>query len=202
MNIDAKDERALRKYLLGDVSVKEEEMLELLLMSDTKAYDFVAAAEDDLIDDFLAGNLKAHEIERFKQHFLASPERQRKLQFSRSLKRFIETPNPDIAPAPKPVRLWALLLGFFRYRPASGYAMAVAVAVLLFGFSWSFFRVAELGRQLNSTATQLSSAQREREEFKRHLGESQSLGDKCNHNCGRSNRHLRTEKLLRISGFH
>jgi hypothetical protein len=177
MDINTRDEKDLRKYLLGDMPPEKQEEIELWLMSDEKAYDFLVASEDDLVDDFLAGNLKPREIERFERHFLTTPERQHKLQFGRVLKQFIERTNPGTLPLPKPAPFWQAAVELFRYRPARGYAFAIVAAVLLIGGFWSFLRVAELGRKLDSTSNQLSYMQQEREEFKRQLGQSQSLRD-------------------------
>src|SRR5262249_40220070 len=87
------NDAALRRYLLGMTSSEESEAVELWLMSDEDAYDLLEAAEDDLIDDALSGQLSRADRNLFENHFLAAPERQRKYQFSRSLKRVIATRN-------------------------------------------------------------------------------------------------------------
>src|SRR5215475_6993365 len=94
MGLKTKDEKTLRKYLLGEVSAEEQEEIDLWLMSNEEAYDLIEAAEDDLIDESLAGGLESDELDRFNNHFLAAAERRRKLQFSRSLQRFIAA-NPS-----------------------------------------------------------------------------------------------------------
>jgi hypothetical protein len=178
MDTNTKDEKDLREYLLGDIPPETQKEIELWLMSDEKAYDFLVASEDDLVDDFLAGNLKPREIERFERHFLTTPERQRKLQFGRVLKQFIDRTDSGLLPQPKSLSFWQAAYEFLRYRPSRSYAYAVVVALFLIGGFWSFLRVAELGRKLDSTSNQLSYMQQEREEFKRQLGESQSLRDR------------------------
>src|SRR5688572_20179912 len=62
-------EKTLRKYLLGDLSDEEQEALELWLMSEEDAYDLISAAEDDLIDESIAGTLSSRDLERFNNHF-------------------------------------------------------------------------------------------------------------------------------------
>ncbi len=44
----------------------------------------IAAAEDDVVDDYLAGRLTAEEVKQFEAYFLAAPARQRKLEFHRN----------------------------------------------------------------------------------------------------------------------
>ena|SRR5215831_3210815 len=89
--LNLKDRGTLRKYLLGDLSVEEQEQVELWLMSDDEAYDLLEAAEDDLIDDSVSRKLKGREPHQFNTHFLIAPERAKKLQFGKSLGRYIDT---------------------------------------------------------------------------------------------------------------
>jgi hypothetical protein len=90
MQAETIDEKTLRRYLLGDVSPEEREVLELWLMSEDDAYDLLVAAEDDLIDDSLRSKLNRAELKRFNAHFLVADERQRKLDFGRTFNRYVE----------------------------------------------------------------------------------------------------------------
>jgi Tol biopolymer transport system component len=89
---NVKDWEALKRYLLGNVSPEEQQDVERWLISDDHAYDQLEAAEDELIDTFLRGELRGRDLDQFNSHFLIAPERKRKLQFSRSLIRFIDGP--------------------------------------------------------------------------------------------------------------
>src|SRR6266481_1379470 len=171
MKINTKDDAVLRKYLLLDLSIEEQEDIELWLMSDEDAYDLLEAAEDDLIDDSLAGRLTERDIDSFNNHFLAAPERQRKLQFSRAFRRAIDTAAPQPAPTPSP---WARFLDALRYRPALAYAGSALVIILVAGSLWSLFTVGELQRELRSTTAQLADVGRDRDDLKRQLQQSQA----------------------------
>ena len=170
-DLPTKDEAVLRKYLLGDMSPEEQEEIELWLMSNEDAYCLLEAAEDDLIDDSFAGRLAPHDLDRFQTHFLVAPERQRKLQFSRSFKRAIDA-------AAQPVRLEFPsrpgLLDFLRFRPAFVYATSALIVILLTGNIWSFLKVAELQRELHSVTDQVTELGRDRDDLKRQLVESQA----------------------------
>ena len=170
-DLPTKDEAVLRKYLLGDMSPEEQEGIELWLMSNEDAYCLLEAAEDDLIDDSFAGRLAPHDLDRFQTHFLVAPERQRKLQFSRSFKRAIDA-------AAQPVRLEFPsrpgLLDFLRFRPAFVYATSALIVILLTGNIWSFLKVAELQRELHSVTDQVTELGRDRDDLKRQLVESQA----------------------------
>src|SRR5437773_2853536 len=180
MKVNTGDEKILRKYLLGDLSPEEQQEVELQLMSDEDAYDLLVAAEDDLIDASIAGKLKGDELERFNNYFLAAGERQRKLQFGRSLERFVRDSPRSAASPESPARdvFWGAVANFLRYRPAIAYAASAVVVLMIVGSMWSVFRIVELQRQLHSATAQLADVGRERDETKRQLGESQSLGER------------------------
>lgn len=60
-----------RRYLLGD-SAGDEAAIERAYFDAAAAGDVVAAAEEALIDDYLAGRLSATEHSKFEQHYLSS----------------------------------------------------------------------------------------------------------------------------------
>jgi hypothetical protein len=189
-----KDEQTLRKYLLGDMSLKEQEELELWLMSSEEAYDLLVAAEDDLIDEALNNQLNGHELDRFNKHFLAAPERQRKLRFGRSFQRLVgakvkSDPLPasiDASPyrarpsgPALPLKKGRIgFLDLFVYRPQIAYALSALIIALAVGGLWSAYRTVQLGQQLSSTAEQLAATERDRDGLKRQLGESQASAEK------------------------
>ena len=172
MELEAKSESVLRKYLLGSVSSEEQEELELWLMSDQNACDLLEAAEDDLIDDALAGRLEKSDLDLFNSHFMAAPERQRKLQFGRSLKRVL---NANLKPAPIPSHAPRAALTWLGLRqPAVAYASIALTVLLLIGTGWSLFKVVKLQQALRSTTDQLANAGRDRDDLKRQLDQSQN----------------------------
>lgn len=174
MQLKAKDEAVLRRYLLGDVSSQEQEEVDLWLMSSEDAYDLLEAAEDDLIDDALAGRLQKRDLDRFNTVFLVAPERQRKLQFSRSLRRAVDAANPATEPvaASSEANVWQQLREIFSYRPVVAYGMSALSLILLIATTWSAVQVAELQRQLRSTSDQLVTIGRDRDDLRKQLEES------------------------------
>jgi len=169
-----KDENTLRKYLLGEMSAEQQEELELWLMSDEEAYDLLVAAEDDLVDDSLAGKLTREESSRFNSHFLAAPERRRKLQFGRSFDRFVSSRQT----ARKPSSFWVALGALLDSRPAVRYAVPALVLLIALGGVWSVSKIVTLQKQLNSATSQLAEAGRQRDELRQQLDESRSLGER------------------------
>src|SRR5215470_1028129 len=99
MNQTINEEEAIRQYLLGRLREEEQTRLEERLLTDDDFFERLNLAEDELIDEYLAGGLDAENRQRFDTHFLAAPERQRKLRFSVVLSKYSRVPNvADIGP--------------------------------------------------------------------------------------------------------
>jgi hypothetical protein len=145
------EKSALRLYLLGQLTPEQRVPLEERLLTDGAFYEELSITEDELIDRYLVADLTAAEREGFETHFLLAPERQRKLSFARSFRRYIAaesaesaephedpvesaapSPAADPSPAPGKQNLFRLLLST---RPALAYSLA-AVLLLAFAVSW------------------------------------------------------------------
>ena len=170
MQLQAKDENTLRRYLLGDVSPDEREEIEVWLMSDDDAYDVLVAAEDDLIDESLNGKLQKTDLERFNSYFLAAPERQRKLAFDRSLRRYVNKHRPP----PQSGQLWDFIASFFRSRPILGSVCTALILLTIVGGGWSTFTLLRVKREFRLASDQLANVWSERETYRRQLDESRT----------------------------
>lgn len=80
----SQDTRA-RRYLLGQATEEESSLVEREAFGDERALDRIAAAEDVLIEDYVAGMLSADERLRFERHYLASPEHRARVAIIRRL---------------------------------------------------------------------------------------------------------------------
>ena len=81
----------ITQYLLGSLSEPQSEALEAECFADKEMFEQVAAAETDLIDDYLRGKLSPGDHEQFVRHFLASPRRRERVQAARILLRNISS---------------------------------------------------------------------------------------------------------------
>jgi hypothetical protein len=79
----------LRQYLLGLLPTERHQPLEERILTDGEFYENLTIAENELIDQYLSSELTDAERLCFETHFLLAPERQRKLRFARSLRRYI-----------------------------------------------------------------------------------------------------------------
>ena len=74
------------QYLLGELSEKQQVELEDRAFQDPVLLSNITAVEHDLIDAYVAGQIRAARLERFESHFLASAERRKKVAFAKNLK--------------------------------------------------------------------------------------------------------------------
>jgi hypothetical protein len=84
MTVDTDTVRA-RRYLLGAATDEESAEIEQAYFEDDAAVDRIAAAEDDLIEDYLANQLSAPDHARFERNYLAVPQHRIRVETIRRL---------------------------------------------------------------------------------------------------------------------
>ncbi|MFN2493080.1 MAG: hypothetical protein ABR501_09385, partial [Pyrinomonadaceae bacterium] len=75
MSKQAYDDQTVTQYLLGSLPEAEAERFDELSFTDDEFADALMAAEKDLVDAYVQGELTGAELEQFKSHYLASPLR-------------------------------------------------------------------------------------------------------------------------------
>ena len=100
------DEESIKSYLLGELTQSDAEQLEERILTDDTFANQVVLIEDELVEDFARGALSARERKQFQEHFLSTPNRQRKLMLVRALRKYSDNVGPvsDIQPAPSVFR--------------------------------------------------------------------------------------------------
>lgn len=159
----------MRDYLLGTLDADRRTKLDERLLHEPEIYEEVLAAEEELIDEYVAGDLSKLEQHQFETHFAITVERQQKVRFGSLLKKYATThpsriADDGVAPAvdhngktaPAKKRL-PFSLPLMR-RPALAYSAAVAlVLTVLFFWVWSRrpaeYQVREQGDSELITAT-------------------------------------------------
>jgi hypothetical protein len=166
------NERMMIRYLLGDLSEDEQVQLEERYFTDDDCFQQLLALEDELIDDYVRGELAAGDRTLFEQRFLASPERRQKVEFAQALRQTL--PAPQKLPWWQALwhfmqRQWQSLLAFLRMvfaeeRSTLAYVLAAGVLVLLLGGSWLFVETFGLRAQLRKLeAERLAWLQQDRD---------------------------------------
>ena len=69
------NEERIVQYLLGELSEQERTELEDRAFEDRKVLEEILAVEQDLIDDYVSGDIPEERRADFQKHFLASAER-------------------------------------------------------------------------------------------------------------------------------
>lgn len=80
------DDTEIRRYLLGELADEPAAALERDYFAHDELFDRVWAAENDLVEEYVAGRLSAHELDRFERHYLTSPEHRDRVAMARQLR--------------------------------------------------------------------------------------------------------------------
>lgn len=80
------DRSRLTQYLLGDASERERLELEESYFRKDDAFEQLLATEQELIDDYVSGELSDSDRERFEQNLLRTPEQRERVELSRALR--------------------------------------------------------------------------------------------------------------------
>lgn len=129
-----KPEIDVRKYLLGKLSDSERESLEKRVLTEAEINDEILAAEDELIDQYLAGRLDRQEREQFESHFLATEAGQRKLHFGQTLRSYLASqPAVQSTGGFEPA---TTLFSWLGRHPAFGACLVLAICLGVSGVLW------------------------------------------------------------------
>src|SRR5262249_62252492 len=78
------DEKTMVAYLLGDLS-EEEQALAATRLFNEPHYQQLQIVEEELIEDYVRGELSEDKRDRFEKFFLAAPHRRERVEFARAL---------------------------------------------------------------------------------------------------------------------
>jgi len=93
MREDVQQESELRRYLLGELTLEEQVLLEQRLFLDTEYAQLAQSVEDDLIDDYVRDDLTAAEREKFETRFRNQADRN-DINIAQALDRYLASGEP------------------------------------------------------------------------------------------------------------
>jgi CHAT domain-containing protein/lipoprotein NlpI len=139
------EQQKLRQYLLGEADEESCRLIERRLLTDDDWYEELQIAEDELIEEYVGGELDEHERRQFVEIFLAAPERQRKVRLARALGKYAaaEAAKGPLTVEPLPARRRVLFTRQFK--------LAIAALLLIaacFGVWRAFFHRSEIDEGL------------------------------------------------------
>ena len=146
------DEVVARRFWLGQLSPEEQGRIEELAFNDPQTFEFLQAAEDDLIDEFVYDDLSPAERARFQDHFLAQPGRREDLRIARALQGYFEREQP--VPS-----FWERLRKWFHLTAPPLIPALVAAAIIIGAIIWLMPRIRDLFQQRYSPPQQAQQQQ-------------------------------------------
>ena len=147
MKSQIQTQKEIRQYLLGALSPEQAAEFEARLLVDSEIYEELLIAEDELIDQFIEGEMAPAEREAVQKHFLRAPERRKQLSFARILKTYVSAntavtpevsepmPRADsVSVEPPKKRSFRDLL--FPRNPAFAFPLTAALVLIMIGGVW------------------------------------------------------------------
>ncbi len=181
--------QTITEYLLGSLAEAETERFDELSITNDEFAETLLAAEKDLVDAYVQGELTGAELERFNIHYLSSPLRRRKVEFAEAFQvlagkgssaRLAEAPSEAAAkPSKKRASSWLSVFSVFTEQRLAlqwGFA-ATALAFLLAG-GWLAFENVRLRRQVSQTQARREALGQREQELQKELEAQQSASAK------------------------
>jgi len=168
---DPVSDELMIRYLLGGVSDEEQARLEEHYFVDDSIFAQLSALEDELIDDYVRGDLTEPQRKQFALHFLNSAERRRKLAFAESLTRYLST-APTVAEVGKEETWRQKMADWFGLRGTTlRWAVATAFAAVLLGAAWLVRENWRLHIQLQKMQAQQTERQQREDQLSKQLAQ-------------------------------
>jgi hypothetical protein len=163
MATDIKNEKLISRYLLGELTEEQQVEIEDRAFSDQEYLASITAVENDLIDEYVRGELSPAERQRFERRFLASAERRKRVEFARALGTVVsEAPGPE-KKVVQDVRRWSWRESFYAFlnglNPAARLAFVAASVLVIAGAAWLFAETLRLRRQVTQLQAENQSGQ-------------------------------------------
>jgi hypothetical protein len=168
MKIDQR-ENLIRRYLLGELAEANQAALEQELLSDRSKFDQAWAIENELVDNYVRGEMSRADRERFEAHYLASPLHRERVAIAESFLTNIDQVFGETVEVreKEPVVPWRDRFPLCSRRQVFGVVLVTAL-LLTFGVVWSYIKRVRLTGQIANTQKEAQTEraflkQRERE---------------------------------------
>jgi uncharacterized membrane-anchored protein YhcB (DUF1043 family) len=167
-NVKPEDEKLISRYLLGELTDEEKDFFEERLFTDSSLFEETEAARDELIENYLRGDLAGQTREKFERYFLASPGRRDTVEtLSTLLKVASERVLPD-APVIAPFRKDR------SNRQAGRWLLAAAALVIAVAVGWLITTSLRLKNHLEQMESERQALQQREQELQQQLSEEQA----------------------------
>ena len=177
MNPVRGDGSTMKRYLLGDLAEEQCEQLEERLLTEDETFQELLLVENELVNDYVSGELAGSDREKFSNHFLSTPERRQKLEFASALRRYVSETTAaerfatDNATRQRLTSMQSLLAFVRPQNPVMAGSLAAALAVIMVGGPWSILEIGRLQEQISLIQSQQSAASRQASDSQQQLGD-------------------------------
>ena len=163
MSTDINNEKLISRYLLGELPEEQQVEIEDRAFSDKDYLAGITTVENDLIDEYVRGELSAADRQRFETRFLASAERRKRVEFAKALRNVVSESTAPEKKVIHDVRRWSWRDSLYAFlnglNPAVRLAFVAAAILLIVGAAWLFVETWRLQRQVNRLQAEKQSGQ-------------------------------------------
>jgi hypothetical protein len=171
MRLQRNNETWQVKYLLGNLTEEEQVQVEDRAFADKDCLSSLEAAEADLIDAYVRGELSQPDRRDFELRFLASPERRRKVEFARALATITsESQTQESRAAERPFFIRA----FWGWNPAFQFAAGLAALMCIAGGTWLAFENAAIRSRVAALEAERRGFEVREQSLRQQLGDEQA----------------------------
>jgi CHAT domain-containing protein/lipopolysaccharide biosynthesis regulator YciM len=144
-----RDDYRIRQYLLGQLTGEEREEFERRLFAEDELFEQLQTAEDDLVDDYLTGDLSENEVALFQKNFLVGSKREREVRIGKAWRNFAAVHAGEKPPVPvhAPVSKWRQFFSSFNLKTAASMGVVLIVASATY---WIFFYQSDVDKGLSA----------------------------------------------------
>lgn len=167
------NEDLIVRYLLGELPETQQIEIEDSAFQNQQHMLDILSVESDLIDEYVRGEIPLGKREQFESHFLAAPERRRKVQFARALAAVSSESEPEpvqkvsaFRPLQRKHTLWSFLRSL---RPVTALSLAAAALVVIVGATWMITDSLRLRAQLNQLRANQQAQDTQQQQLKEQI---------------------------------
>jgi anti-sigma factor RsiW len=165
MSADLKSDNLITQYLLGKLPEEQQVEIEDRAFSDQEFLASITSVENDLIDEYVRGEMPPADRRQFESRFLASESRRKRVEFAKALAQLLpetrvterETRKVSVTRSSWRDALAAFINGL---SPAGRIALTTATLLLLVGGAWLITQTLTLRRQVTQLQAQLAAEHR------------------------------------------
>ena len=130
MALGEHDHDMTRRYLLGQLTDDEEQLLEERLLSDDDFFQEVELTKDELAQEYVSGELTAKERKWLQENFLASPQGKQRREFAKTFDHYVKNRRAQHPKSPSLIeRVWKFLNSYPQLLRATSAVALLVIAV-------------------------------------------------------------------------